>query len=199
MADFIFKKLVTNRQAIYDEAIAMAGDLFDVKMTDSNDKERVENNVKQIDKLKKQIAVLVDMCTEGDISREVFRQKKQKLEDQIISLEKANIECKQQILESEDDKLKQKRIESLFEFAKMQAFDPRAKIPETMIDAFVDRVIYDKGVFSWYLNPKLGNDSFKVDTTDWKKNMLKAQKKTLPAHNSTGSDRKQEEINKTAK
>ena len=199
MADFIFKKLVTNRQAIYDEAIAMAGDLFDVKMTDSNDKERVENNVKQIDKLKKQIAVLVDMCTEGDISREVFRQKKQKLEDQIISLEKANIECKQQILESEDDKLKQKRIESLFEFVKMQAFDPRAKIPETMIDAFVDRVIFDKGVFSWYLNPKLGNDSFKVDTTDWKKNMLKAQKKTLPAHNSTGSDRKQEEINKTAK
>ena len=126
------------------------------------------------------------MCTEGDISREVFRQKKQKLEDQIINLEKANIECKQQILESEDDKLKQKRIESLFEFVKMQAFDPRAKIPETMIDAFVDRVIYDKGVFSWYLNPKLGNDSFKVDTTDWKKNMLKAQKKTLPADTSTG-------------
>ena len=68
----------------------------------------------------------------------------------------------------------------------MQAFDPRAKIPETMIDVFVDRIVYDKGVFSWYLNPKLGNETFKVDTTDWKKSMLKSQKKTLPAHNSTG-------------
>lgn len=188
MADFIFKKLVTNRQAIYDEAIAMAGDLLEVRMTDgSSDKDKVENNIKQIDKLKKQIAVLVDMCTEGDISREVFRQKKQKLEDQIINLEKTNNECKQQILESEDDKLKQRRIESLTEFIKMQAFDPRAKIPETMIDVFVDRIVYDKGVFSWYLNPKLGNETFKVDTTDWKKSMLKSQKKTLPAHNSTGS------------
>ncbi len=188
MADFIFKKLVTNRQAIYDEAIAMAGDLLEVRMTDgSSDKDKVENNIKQIDKLKKQIAVLVDMCTEGDISREVFRQKKQKLEDQIINLEKTNNECKQQILESEDDKLKQRRIESLTEFIKMQAFDPRAKIPETMIDVFVDRIVYDKGVFSWYLNPKLGNETFKVDTTDWKKSMLKAQKKTLPAHSSTGS------------
>jgi DNA invertase Pin-like site-specific DNA recombinase len=180
MADFIFKKLVTNRQAIYEEAIAMAGDLLDVRMTDgSSDKEKVENNIKQIDKLKKQIAVLVDMCTEGDISREVFRQKKQKLEDQIMSLEKTNNECKQQILESEDDKLKQRRIESLTEFIKMQAFDPRAKIPETMIDAFVDRIVYDKGVFSWYLNPKLGNETFKVDTTDWKKSMLKSQKKNV--------------------
>lgn len=188
MADFIFKKLVTNRQAIYDEAIAMAGDLLEVRMTDgSTDKDKVENNIKQIDKLKKQIAVLVDMCTEGDISREVFRQKKQKLEDQIINLEKTNNECKQQILESEDDKLKQRRIESLTEFIKMQAFDPRVKIPETMIDVFVDRIVYDKGVFSWYLNPKLGNETFKVDTTDWKKSMLKSQKKTLPAHNSTGS------------
>ena len=188
MADFIFKKLITNRQAIYDEAIAMAGDLLEVRMTDgSSDKDKVENNIKQIDKLKKQIAVLVDMCTEGDISREVFRQKKQKLEDQIINLEKTNNECKQQILESEDDKLKQRRIESLTEFIKMQAFDPRAKIPETMIDVFVDRIVYDKGVFSWYLNPKLGNETFKVDTTDWKKSMLKSQKKTLPAHNSTGS------------
>lgn len=191
MADFIFKKLVTNRQAIYEEAIAMAGDLLDVRMSDGSDKDKVENNIKQIDKLKKQIAVLVDMCSEGDISREVFRQKKQKLEDQIINLEKTNNECKQQILESEDDKLKQRRIESLTEFIKMQAFDSRAKIPETMIDAFVDRVVYDKGVFSWYLNPKLGNESFKIDTSDWKKNMLKGKKNTLPAETSTGSYQQQ--------
>lgn len=190
MADFIFKKLVSNRQAIYEEAMAMAGDLLDVRMTDDSfDKDWFENNIKQIDKLKKQIAVLIDMCTEGDISREVFRQKKQKLEDQIINLEKTNNECKQQILESADDELKKKRIESLTEFIKMQAFDTRAKIPETVIDSFVDRIVFDKGEFSWYLNPKLGNETFKIDTTDWKKSMLKSQKKTLPDGSSTGSYR----------
>lgn len=55
----------------------------------------------------------------------------------------------------------------------MQAFDPRVKIPETIIDAFVDRIVFDKGVFSWYLNPKLGNETFKVGTSDFKKSMLK--------------------------
>lgn len=58
----------------------------------------------------------------------------------------------------------------------MQAFDPRVKIPETIIDAFVDRIVFDKGVFSWYLNPKLGNETFKVGTSDFKKSMLKVQK-----------------------
>ena len=190
MADFIFKKLVNNRQAIYDEAIAMAGDLLDVQVTSTVDKEIVENNIRQIDKLKKQIAVLVDMCTEGDISREVFRQKKEKLEDQIMNLEKSNNECKQQILESEDDSFKKNRIESLNEFIKMKAFNPRAKIPETLIDAFVERIVYDKGVFNWYLRPKVGNQTFAVDTTDWKKSMLKNQKKTLQVHSSTGCYRK---------
>ncbi len=187
MSDFIFKKLVNNRQAIYDEAIAMAGDLLDVKISDCDGKEKVESNIRQIDRLKKQIAVLVDMCTDGDISREVFRQKKQKLEDQIVGLEQTNNEYRRQILESEDDKLKQNRIESLTEFIRMKAFDPRAKIPDTMINAFVDRVIYDKGVFTWFLNPKLGNASFDIDTTDWKKSMSKSQKKTLPDLYSTGS------------
>ncbi len=173
MADFIFKKLIKNRQAIYDEAVAMSKDLMELHTSGSDDKEKLENNIRQIDKLKKQLAVLVDMCSEGDISREVFRTKKEKLESQIELLEKSNNEHKQQILESEDDMVKRNRVESLNEFIKMQAFDPKRKIPETLIDAFVERIIFDKGVFSWYLKPKVGNASFDIDTSEWKKSMLK--------------------------
>jgi DNA invertase Pin-like site-specific DNA recombinase len=191
IGDFIFKKLVNNRQAIYDEAIAMAENLLEMKKTDSNAKEKVDYNTKQIDKLKKQVAVLVDMCSEGDISREVFRRKKQKLEDQITKLEQLNNECRQQLLESENDKVKQERIESLTEFIKMKAFDPRAKIPGALIDAFVDRIVYDKGVFSWYLNPKAGNANFTVDTTSWKKSTLLAQKKTNKAEVCTSGYRRE--------
>lgn len=186
MADFIFKRLISNRQSIYEEALKMSKELLEFSSRGSNDKERVENNVRQIDKLKKQMAVLVDMCTEGDISREVFRQKKQKLEDQILNLEQVNNECRQQILESEDDKLKASRIESLSEFIKMKALDTRAKVPDTLINAFVERIIFDKGVFSWYLNPKFGNENFDFDTTDWKKSMSNSLKKTLDDYSSTG-------------
>lgn len=185
-ADFLFKKLVSNRQAIYDDAISMAADLLDVKSNGTNVKEKVENNIKQIDKLKSQISVLVDMCTLGEISREMYQRKKEKIEKQISNLEKSNEECQQEVLESENDILKQERIKSLTAFINMEAFDPRAKIPDRIIDGFVERIIYDKGEFIWYLNPQFGNAIFEVDTTEWKKKMFKANKMVYPSLSGTG-------------
>ena len=168
-ADFVFKKLLGNKEAIYKEAMAMAQDVAEVKAPERNDKERLEANNRQIEKLNKQLANLVDMCSEGDISREVFRSKKKKLEDQISNLEKLNDECRQRVLELEDNGAKDRRIESLSEFIKMTAFDARAKIPDTVIDNFVDQIVFDHGAFIWYLNPVFGNEVYKQDASDWKK------------------------------
>lgn len=169
-ADFILKKLLSNKEAIYREAMSMLSDVVEVKAPGRNDKEKLERNMKQLDKLHKQMANLVDMCADGDISREVFRSKKKKLEDQISNIEKINSECRQQILELEDNEAKDRRIESLSEFIKMTAYDARAKIPETVIDNFVDRVVFDHGDFIWYLNPTFGNEVYSQTTSDWEKN-----------------------------
>ena len=171
-ADFVFKKLLGNKEAIYKEAMAMAQDVAEVKAPERNDKERLEANNRQIEKLNRQLANLVDMCSEGDISREVFRSKKKKLEDQISNLEKLNDECRQRVLELEDNGAKDRRIESLSEFIKMTAFDARAKIPDTVIDNFVDQIVFDHGAFIWYLNPVFGNEAYKQEASDWKKNSI---------------------------
>ena len=168
-ADFVFKKLLGNKDAIYKEAMAMAQDVAEVKAPERNDKERLEANNRQMEKLNRQLANLVDMCSEGDISREVFRSKKKKLEDQISKLEKLNDECRQRVLELEDNGAKDRRIESLSEFIKMTAFDARAKIPDTVIDNFVDQIVFDHGAFIWYLNPTYGNEVYKQEASDWKK------------------------------
>lgn len=171
-ADFVFKKLLGNKDAIYKEAMAMAQDVAEVKAPERNDKERLEANNRQIEKLNRQLANLVDMCSEGDISREVFRSKKKKLEDQISNLEKLNDECRQRVLELEDNGAKDRCIDSLSEFIKMTAFDARAKIPDTVIDNFVDQIVFDHGAFIWYLNPVFGNEVYKQDASDWKKNSI---------------------------
>lgn len=106
--DFIFKKLLSNKEAIYHEAMSMLSDVAEVKAPERNDKEKLERNMKQLDKLHKQMANLVDMCADGDISREVFRSKKKKLEDQISNIEKINSDCRHQILELEDNEAKDK-------------------------------------------------------------------------------------------
>lgn len=164
-ADFIFKKLVRNKQAIYDEAVAMIGEISSINNSQSMEKDKIESNIKEIDKLKGKIAVLVDLCTDGDISKEVFREKKQKLESQIEKLEQLNMEYRQKILDDEKETVVARRMESLTAFIKMKAFDENAKIPETIIDHYVDKIIYDKGTFMWILNPRLGNkvSSIKVD------------------------------------
>lgn len=165
-ADFVFKKLLSNKEAVYKEAMAMAQDVAEVKAPERNDKERLEQNQRQIDKFNRQLDNLVSMCADGDISREVFRSKKKKLEDQILNLEKLNDECRQSILELEDNGAKDRRIDSLSEFIKMTAFDPRAKIAETVIDNFVDQIVYDHGVFIWYLNPAYGNEVYRQETSN---------------------------------
>ena len=193
-ADFVFKKLLSNKEAIYQEAMSMLNDVAEVKAPERVDKEKLERNMRQIEKLQKQMTNLVDMCADGDISREVFRSKKKKLEEQISNIEKNNIECRQQILELEDNEAKDRRIKSLAEFVKMTAFDSRAKIPETVIDNFVDRVVYDHGVFIWYLNPAYGNKVFSQNTSDWKKKQLSSalndDNVKLPVGTSTGSYRR---------
>lgn len=168
-ANFVFKKLLGNKDAIYKEAMAMAQDIAEVKAPERDDKERLEANNRQIEKLNRQLANLVDMCADGDISREVFRSKKKKLEDQISNLEKLNDECRQRVLELEDNGAKDRRIDSLSEFIKMTAYDARAKIPDTVIDNFVDQIVYDHGAFIWYLNPAYGNEVYKQEASDWKK------------------------------
>lgn len=190
-ADLIFKKLLSNKEAIFNEAMSMLKDVAEVQAPERNDKEKLERNNKQLEKLRRQMANLVDMCADGDISREVIRSKKKKLEDQISNLEKMNNECIQHILELEDNEAKDRRIESLSEFIKMTAYDSRTKIPDTVIDNFVDRVVYNHGEFIWYLNPAFGNEAYKQTTSDWKKQLsiaLSDTKDTSCTYTSTGSN-----------
>ena len=78
-ADFIFKKLIKNNQAIYDEAIKMLGEINEISKSEAFEKEKIEANIREIDKLKSKIAILVDLCTECYISIEFFRENKKKI------------------------------------------------------------------------------------------------------------------------
>ncbi len=78
-ADFIFKKLVRNREAIYKEAIAMIGELDSASSPISVKTEAMEDNLRYISKLKSQLNTYMDMCADGDISREIFREKSRPL------------------------------------------------------------------------------------------------------------------------
>ncbi len=174
-ADFIFKKLVRNKQEIYDNAIQMAEDICKLNKAEIIDKSTIEANIREIDKLKARIDNLLDMCADGDISKERFREKKAKIEDQILKLEQSNVECRQQLVNNEESLLATDRMESLTEFIKMKAFAEKKTIPETVINRFVSGIRYNKGIFTWVLDPRMGEklEELTVDMNGVKKNRLK--------------------------
>lgn len=75
-SEFLFRKLLKNKQAIYDAAMEMIGEINSVSTSSSTEKDKIEANIKEIDKLKGKIAILVDLYTEGDISKEILLSKK---------------------------------------------------------------------------------------------------------------------------
>lgn len=163
MGDFLFKKLVKNKQAIYNKAIEMIGELDSTRSTQEDEVDIIELSIKEIDKLKEKIEVLVDMCTEGDISREVFREKKEKLENKIFQLEEQISKSRLTIQENQEEQANEDRFDALSSFVKMKAFDEKSSVPSTIIDRYVEKIIFDKDKFTWVLNPRLGNEKQTVN------------------------------------
>lgn len=182
-AEFIFKKLVDNKQAIYDLAMEMIDDLNDLDFQQVDYRERIEQNLREFDKLKEKLANLLDMCSEGDISRETYREKKALIERRLIELERLNDENKRALTEVNGDVIKQSRIDAINEFIKMEAFNKKKRIPDSIIDYYVDSIFYYRGKFQWILTPGRGNKVTQVDFNIKKNTDIRAlnnKKKCLP-------------------
>ena len=156
-ADFIFRNLLLNKQEIYDTAMMMIDD----SIIENNSSEKllkdIEKNISEIDKFKMRIDNLLDMCTDGDISRETFRTKRDTIEEKIVELENKNKIIQQQIKDSKNQNDKFKRIEVLSEFLKMNVFRKEEPIPDTIIEKYVQDIVVDKDNFIWRLHPDIGN------------------------------------------
>ena len=57
-------------------------------------------------------------------------------------------------------------MKSLTDFINMKAYAKSRKIPSTIIDAYVERIVFDKGDFTWILNPRLGNKTSAITVRD---------------------------------
>lgn len=156
-ADFIFRCLLLNKQEIYDTAMQMVEGSV-TELNQSNELlEKIEKNIVEIDKFKSRIDVLLDMCTDGDISRETFKEKRELLENKITDLENKNKQLQQQIKDNEEQDNKNKRLQVLSDFLKMNVYQKDESIPDTIIEKYVQEIVVDKDNFIWKLAPNIGN------------------------------------------
>ena len=187
-ADFIFRNLMLNKQEVYDMAMSMIG--TSIKESDQSEPiiKKIEYNISEIDKLKMRIDNLLDMCSDGDISREVFRQKRDLIESKISELEVNNTELRKQLKDNSEKNIKDKKLEKLSEFLKLNVFRDDAPIPDTIIEKYVQEIVVDKDNFIWKLNPSIGqadNILIEMDRNIRKNNI--SNKTMYHVHSSSGS------------
>ncbi len=148
MADWIFRSFWKNRSQVLDKATEMLEKHIDDEVN-QDFTEEIETINKEIQKQRDRLKNLVEMRMDGEISKDIFSEKKQDIEERISRLEAELREyAVDDMPETEDtqDRLKvlQELMEKNFDFSGQE-------VPEEIVDAFVDSIIVHKDYFEWNL------------------------------------------------
>lgn len=190
--EFIFKDMVKDKKAICAKALEMLGDLQKHEQPEPFTITRLSRNEKELEKLSKKMSALVDLYMEGDVTRDIYHEKKDKLEDQIRKLEKQNTELKKQLADSDVEDINTIKKNKIEELLKMRAANANSKVPESIVDVFVEQIIYYRGEFTWYMCfDSLTKDEnvLNIDDSPEIKAHHKCKKKATDAPSRTGSYR----------
>ena len=162
MAKYIFANLLEEREKV----IELANSIIEEHIADQN-KRSTENirilNLKQaeLEKLSKKYDGFVEMRADGEITKELFRAKSEeiiadmdRLKSEIETLTPVEIE---EVVEDYEDKMKFLR----YTLERLTTVDTDNPIPDSVIEAFIERVVVFPDRFEWHLRFCGGDDPFK--------------------------------------
>lgn len=159
MAQMIFQNFWEDKGAV----ITIANEMLEKHIQDdryNNFEREIKETKKKIDKNTSKYKNLVNLRISGEIEKDTFDEMKKELLEEKERLEKL-LES-YQVDEELDDEDYRKRLEVL-KYGLEQNFDFSVyKIPETVIDAFVDQIIVYKDCFVWKLSMFDDNIRLKV-------------------------------------
>ena len=162
MAKYIFKNLLAEREQV----MALANSIIESHLAES-ERKKPENTrllvAKQCElkKLNEKYDAYVEMRADGEITRELFREKS---EDLIKSMEQMKEEIRaltpvdvvEAVLDYEN------KITFLrYTLEQMTAVDTEQPIPDSVIEAFIEKVVVFPDRFEWHLRFCSGPDPFK--------------------------------------
>ena len=161
MAMYIFREFLNNR----DEVLALATSMLeshidDVPESDSMTRYALESKQAELDKMQKRIDRLMDMRMDGEITADVFMKQSTETQMKIDSL-KDEIEAlmpkKEDTVTNYSEKMEMLRF-ALSQYNAPEYFENG--IPESVIDAYVEKIVVFEDHFEWYLRFG-GNDPLK--------------------------------------
>lgn len=163
MAERIFERYIDNADAVMDLSYSM----LEKHIADQEDTpdytEEIKRKESEIERLSKKRVNLIEMRAEGDIDKELFRERKQEIENRIAILT-------EEIKTLQPDETKQspqdymQKLQELRERLKEYTGFEYSVIPESIVEAFIEKIWVAKDEFRWYLRSGNGSsDEFDID------------------------------------
>lgn len=117
----------------------------------------------QIERLNKKRVNLIEMRADGDIDKELFRERKQEVEERIAKLT-------EEVKSLQPDETKPtpqdytQKLQELRERLKQYTGFEYSVIPESIVEAFIEKIWVSKDDFRWYLRSgDTYSDEFDID------------------------------------
>ena len=151
MANLIFRKFISEKEKV----LALANSILEAHLADAEDTQGNEAilNSKQAElaRLSKKIDGYIEMRADGDLSREAFRMKCAELEPRIQQLQKEIETLSAKSAPKEDVNYAEKLTILQYTLEQYTNKDEGQDVPESVIEAFVKKIVVSKDGFDWYL------------------------------------------------
>ncbi|MBQ8241680.1 MAG: recombinase family protein [Bacteroides sp.] len=151
MANLIFRKYLSEK----DKVLALANAILEAHIGDTQEEENtaalLEAKRAELARLHKRMDAYIDMRAEGELSREMFRMKCAELEPKIQTLQ-AEIEALSAAAEPKEVVDYTEKLTVLqYALEQYTNIDEGQNVPESVIEAFVVKIVVSKDGFDWYL------------------------------------------------
>lgn len=151
MVKNIFREYLHNTAEVLALAEAMLERHIDDAEPQTDNNRLIEQKQAEAEKLNKRLHSLIEMRADGEITRDIFKAKKQEIEDRLLAIQNELNQLQPQE-EAIDDATHDEKIKIL-KFYLEQSVNPDAmeNIPEDVIRAFIVKVVVHENSFDWYL------------------------------------------------
>lgn len=151
MVKNIFHEYLHNTAEVLALAEAMLERHIDDEEPQTDNNRLIEQKQAEAEKLNKRLHSLIEMRADGEITRDIFKAKKQEIEDRLLAIQNELSQLQPQE-EAIDDATHDEKIKIL-KFYLEQSVNPDAmdNIPEDVIRAFIVKVVVHENSFDWYL------------------------------------------------
>ena len=150
MAEHIFDRFIENADKVMNLSYSMLEKHIADQEELPDNTAVIQRKQGEVERLMKKRANLVEMRAEGDIDKDIFRAKKQEIEDRIAVLteEIKDLQPEKVPQTTEDYTVK---LLKLRERLKEYTGFAYSVIPESIVEAFIERIWVSKDEFRWYL------------------------------------------------